>query len=685
MQKTIKLTGGMAAAVLALLVFAALSVTGCEQPGQEDTAAYTVTFNADGGTPAPDQQTVVSRGNVTQPPVMTKTGYTFDGWYKEDTFTAKWDFDIDTVTGTITLFAKWDINRYTVTFNADGGTSAPVQQTVDHGGKVTQPAAMTKTGFGFGGWFKEAELANQWDFATDTVIGDITLYASWDRSFFTVTFNADGGTPAPTQKNIAHDSKVVEPAAMAKTGYTFGGWYKEAALTNQWNFANDTVTAVTTIYAKWTLNQYIVTFNADGGTPTPAQQTVDHGGKVTQPPAMTRTGYTFGGWYKEADFTNVWSFAGDAVTANTTIYAKWTPITYTILYDKNATDAGGTMANSVFTYNVDVNLRTNSYSRSGYRFTGWNTQANGQGTVYTNGQSVINLTATTGATITLYAQWEDLDFAPGEVIHQTFTVVNLNTWNTARSAINSGGNGRTYLINYSAEISVSGSTANTFSPSNIKVVIRGSGEILMTYGTTGRALTVGQNQTVIVRDIRLRGNSDNNSAIVHVAGKLDLKGSANIYSNLNIATNARGSGTYVDSTGTLTMWDDSYIDNNQINTMTTDTNNLFGGGVFVMGTFIMRDNARITNNKITYQWSYWRGSGGGVYVSNTASAIFRMAGGWIEGRGPRNENIAQTGSALYVTSPGVAEYGSFIGETWIKEGNLDTTDNTIRVADGVLQ
>jgi uncharacterized repeat protein (TIGR02543 family) len=69
---------------------------------------------------------------------------------------------------------------------------------------------------------------------------------------------------------------------------------------------------------------YTIAFEADGGTPAPADQNVENGGKATQPAAMTKTGYTFGGWYKEAAFTNLWNFTADTVSSNITLYAKWT-------------------------------------------------------------------------------------------------------------------------------------------------------------------------------------------------------------------------------------------------------------------------------------------------------------------------------------------------------------------------
>jgi uncharacterized repeat protein (TIGR02543 family) len=110
---------------------------------------------------------------------------------------------------------------------------------------------------------------------------------------------------------------------MTKTGYTFGGWYKDSALGAAWDFYTDTVTATITLYAKWNINQYTATFNADGGAPAPAQQTVNHGGKVNAPADMTKTGYTFGGWYKESAFTTAWNFTSDTVTGTITLYAKW--------------------------------------------------------------------------------------------------------------------------------------------------------------------------------------------------------------------------------------------------------------------------------------------------------------------------------------------------------------------------
>ena len=122
-----------------------------------------------------------------------------------------------------------------------------------------------------------------------------------------------------------------------------------------------------------------------------------------------KTGYIFDGWNTNSSGTgtnytdkqsvkNLTSTNGGTVT----LYAKWKPITYTIKFDGNGA-TGGSTASMSMTYDVAKNLTANGFTKSGYHFSGWNTKADGSGTSYYNKQSVKNLTATHGATITLYA------------------------------------------------------------------------------------------------------------------------------------------------------------------------------------------------------------------------------------------------------------------------------------------
>ena len=135
---------------------------------------------------------------------------------------------------------------------------------------------------------------------------------------------------------------------------------------------------------------------------------------ITKP---TKTGYTFGGYYTGTNGSGTQYYKADGTSAknwdkseDTTLYAKWTANTYTVTYNKNkpssaSSDVTGTTASSSHTYGTDKNLTQNGYSLVGWTFGGWNTQANGSGTNYSDKQSVRNLTSTSGATFNLYAKW----------------------------------------------------------------------------------------------------------------------------------------------------------------------------------------------------------------------------------------------------------------------------------------
>ena len=138
---------------------------------------------------------------------------------------------------------------------------------------------------------------------------------------FTVTFNSQGGSAVPGTGAL--NTTITKPTDPVKTGYDFGGWYKEAACTTAWTFATDTVAAATTLYAKWTPKTYTITFSSQGGS-TVSDVTAAYNTTITKPtdPANTN-GLPFGGWFKEASCVNAWNFAADKVLGPTTLYAKW--------------------------------------------------------------------------------------------------------------------------------------------------------------------------------------------------------------------------------------------------------------------------------------------------------------------------------------------------------------------------
>jgi len=225
----------------------------------------------------------------------------------------------------MTLYAKWTVDTYTVSFQSNGG-SAVAEQEIALDGKVVAPANPSKAGQTFAGWYTDTNVTTPWDFTTDLVKGDMTLYAKWTTNAYTVSFQSNGGSAVAAQE-IALDGKVVAPANPSKAGQTFAGWYTDSNLATPWNFSTDLVKGNMTLYAKWTVDTYTVSFQSNGGSAVAAQE-IALDGKVVSPTKPKKSGYTFVGWYKDEDLKLAWKFTTDVVIADMTLYAKWTKITY---------------------------------------------------------------------------------------------------------------------------------------------------------------------------------------------------------------------------------------------------------------------------------------------------------------------------------------------------------------------
>ena len=213
---------------------------------------------------------------------------------------------------------------------------------------------------------------------------------------WTLTYNNNGGTGC-TNKAVVFNNQIGTLCTPTKTGYTFEGWYSESSLTNR--ITNTTVfkNEYTTLYAKWTVNQYIVTYNANGGSVSPTSKTVTYDTTYGTLPTPTRAGHTFKGWYTLASGgTQVTSTTVVKAESNHTIYAQWTANNYTLSYNNN----GGTGCSSkIITYGSTYGTLCTP-TRSGYNFLGWYTLASG-GTQITS--STVLWSASNQ---TIYAHWE---------------------------------------------------------------------------------------------------------------------------------------------------------------------------------------------------------------------------------------------------------------------------------------
>ena len=292
---------------------------------------YTITFDTDGGSEV-ESITQDYGTKITAPANPTKEGYTFAGWSEKIPKTMP--------AGDMTIKAKWTINQYTITFNTDGGSKIdPITQ--NYGTAITAPANPTKTGYTFARWSEEIPATMP--------AGDMTIKAKWTVNQYTVTFK--NGDEVVKSAEMNYGRTIIAPAVPVKEGHTFKGW--------QGYTTNMTVPARNvTFTAQWTINQYTLTFDpANGDEKTVITQ--NYGTAIIAPKDSTKTGYTFDGWDKTIPTT--------MPAENVAITAKWTANQYTVTFDSD----GGSACDSVsVTYDRPYGTLPKP-TKEGYTFTGW--------------------------------------------------------------------------------------------------------------------------------------------------------------------------------------------------------------------------------------------------------------------------------------------------------------------------
>ena len=341
---------------------------------------YAVTLNTNGGTIADGKDVTGYTYGVgaTLPTDVTRTGYTFKGWYDNENLTGSPVTAIGGAeTGNKEYWAKWEINQYTITFDTNGGSEiAPITQ--DYGTEITVPADPTRKGYTFKGWDKEIP---------ETMPAEnITVKAQWGINQYTITFDTNGGSEiAPITQD--YGTEITVPADPTRKGYTFKGWDKEIPET----MPADNIT----VKAQWEINQYTITFDTNGGSEI-APITQDYGTEITVPADPTRKGYTFKGWDKEIPET--------MPAENITVKAQWGINQYTITFDTNG---GSEIAPITQDYGTEITVPADP-TRKGYTFKGWDKEI-------PETMPAENLTIT--------ARWKDTEKPTGEII------IGTNKWN----------------------------------------------------------------------------------------------------------------------------------------------------------------------------------------------------------------------------------------------------------------
>jgi uncharacterized repeat protein (TIGR02543 family) len=275
----------------------------------------TVTFNSRQGT-AVQPETVNIGGKAAVPPPPSRSGYEFEYWCTDITAALAFDFSVS-ISGDLTLYARWR-TVYTAVFDSGGGSFVE-NQTVNAGGLVIYPLTPVRENYLFAMWCSGAGLAEEYDF-NSSVNGNITLYAKWTRVSNDVKFISNGGSEVPGQ-TVPIGGHAVNPGAPAREGYQFLRWCTDEGLTQEFLFDSAPVNYPVTLYARWRINVYVVSFESNGGTAVEPQE-VSHGGFAVYPPIPAKENNLFKQWCGNAGLTTEFNFSAP-VTENMTLYAAW--------------------------------------------------------------------------------------------------------------------------------------------------------------------------------------------------------------------------------------------------------------------------------------------------------------------------------------------------------------------------
>ncbi len=362
---------------------------------------YTITYDLGGGSGAhgnPTTYTYVTPTITLVQGSLTKTGYTFAGWFDAATGGNQVTSIPLNSTGNRTLYARWSVVNYTITYTLNGGTNAAGNpSTYNIESNTITLASPTRTGYTFNGWYSEAAFTNQITEIPTGSTGNRTLYAKWTATSYTITYTLNGGVNGANPATYTIESDTITLANGTRTGYTFGGWFSEETFQNQVTQIASGSVGNRTLYAKWNLIDYTITYTLNDGTNNvnnPATYNIESATITFSSP--TRTGYSFDGWYAEAAFTNEITEIASGSIGNITIHAKWSTVSYSITY---ILDGGTNAAGNPATYTIEsATITLADATKSGYSFAGWFTEA-----AFTNEVTEIVIGST--GNITLYAEF----------------------------------------------------------------------------------------------------------------------------------------------------------------------------------------------------------------------------------------------------------------------------------------
>ena len=325
---------------------------------------YSITYELNGGINDPSNPTNYTvEDNTITLKEPTRTGYAFDGWYDSPSFGDEIDKIIKGSSGDITLYAKWSIIAYTITYELNGGINDPLNPTnytVEDSFVLNEP---TKTGYTFTGWYDSENNEVTSILAGNT--GALTLTAHWNEgNEYTITLDANGGQVSETLINVQYDHSYSLPNA-TRLGYTFDGWYDGSTKVNSdgtWQYTSNE-----TFVAHWTTTDYSINYTLNGGTnnsSNPSSYTIEDTITFAAP---SKTGYTFLGWF-DGENTIASIPSGSIGTVN--IEARWSADLHTLSVTSEDISKGTVTITSGSGYS-DESITVVATPVEGYLFKGW--------------------------------------------------------------------------------------------------------------------------------------------------------------------------------------------------------------------------------------------------------------------------------------------------------------------------
>lgn len=364
---------------------------------------YVVKFNSNGGTPV-DSITVVHNGQIDEPEKPKKEGYIFAGWYTDADFVeeSKFKFGRQAITKNMTLYAKWDTFCPTISFSSDIAGGALESVKVNYNEVFARPSNPMLEGYTFDNFYANKQLTIPFDFSKP-ITKDIIIYIKWfTNPTISYVSNIDIGTIESVR--VIYNTIPNRPANPELEGYAFDDFYANKELTILFDFSQ-AITKDTTIYLKWNINSYTVTFDPDGGSIVSGknQVTVKYNSLI-EAPVCSKVGAEFAGWYIDPDRTVLFDFANDKVKGNMTLYAKWANNLLTVKFDSGCDIK---IDDRKINYNATLGVNFPSVDREGYKLIGWYKEESFKNKVTDatifNDSNFENLS--TEKTTTLYAKW----------------------------------------------------------------------------------------------------------------------------------------------------------------------------------------------------------------------------------------------------------------------------------------